>query len=250
MRLHSLFFLAAAGLIVGLQPTSAGAATRNPWTVNWSAPQAGPTGARDAVWQVSFLPGPPAAGSMAAALPAVDPPSADRADAQAGAPAPVAASVAAAEDSREQAPRARPRAFEYSHAYEVRRKIHVYASYATLPLFGAEIWLGEKLYSGKYDPYGGTRGAHGVVAGSLAALFGVNTITGVWNLKEGWKDPSHRKRRLVHGLLMLGSDAGFVATGLMAPGKYGGGNRVGHRSMVYVSVGAATVGYLMMLFAR
>ena len=138
MRLHSLFFLAAAGLIVGLQPTSAGAATRSPWTVNWSAPQAGPTGARDACRQVSFLSGAPAAGSMAAALPAVNPPSAGRADAQAAAPAPVAASVAAAEDPREQAPRARPRAFGYHHAYEVRRKIHVYASYATLPLFGAE----------------------------------------------------------------------------------------------------------------
>jgi len=140
---------------------------------------------------------------------------------------------------------------EYSHGYEVRRKIHVYASFATLPLFATEIYLGEKLYSGNYDPSGGTRGAHQFVASSIAVLFGVNTVTGLWNLKEGWKNPEHRSLRLAHGLLMLGADAGFVATGMLAPNKEGeGGNRSAHRAVAYTSMGVATVSYLMMLFGR
>jgi len=41
-------------------------------------------------------------------------------------------------------------------------------------------------------------------------------MTGVWNLGEAMKDPNHKTKRMAHGLMMLGADAGFVATGLMA----------------------------------
>src|SRR5262250_838694 len=53
-----------------------------------------------------------------------------------------------------QQPAAHPVATTYSDAYELRLKIHKYASYATLPLFATELALGESLYS---NPDGGAK---------------------------------------------------------------------------------------------
>jgi hypothetical protein len=152
-------------------------------------------------------------------------------------------------------PARRPVAFEYSEGYRTRLKIHKYASYATLPLFVAQFAVGQKLYNGNGSD--GTRTAHGILAGGTAVLFGVNTVTGVWNLSEGRKDPSHRTKRMVHGILMAVADAGFVVTGLTAPesehegGDFayqsGGNDRSTHRAVALTSMGIATVAYLMML---
>jgi hypothetical protein len=149
-------------------------------------------------------------------------------------------------------PTARPKAFEYSDGYRTRLKIHKYASYAMLPLFVAQYAVGQKLYNGTGSE--STRSAHGVLAASTAVLFGVNTVTGVWNLSEGRKDPSHRTKRMVHGVLMLVADAGFVATGMLAPdtehegGEGGGGSSAStHRTVAIASMGVATVAWLMML---
>jgi hypothetical protein len=178
------------------------------------------------------------------------------------APAPsLAASVAAAISESpatvdSQAPPARrPVAFEYSEGYQTRLKIHKYASYATLPLFVAQFAVGQKLYNGNGSD--GTRTAHGVLAGGTAVLFGVNTVTGVWNLSEGRKDPNHRTKRMIHGILMAVADAGFVVTGLTAPEseheggvfayESGGTSRSTHRTVALTSMGIATVAYLMML---
>ncbi len=150
----------------------------------------------------------------------------------------------------------RPKAFEYSDGYRTRLKIHKYASYTMLPLFVAQYAVGQKLYDGTGSDT--TRSVHGVLAASTAALFAVNTVTGVWNWSESRKDPNHRTKRTIHGVLMLVADAGFVATGLMAPdnehesdaGEFGGGNGTSassHRSVALASMGVATVAYLMML---
>lgn len=139
-------------------------------------------------------------------------------------------------------------AFEYSDSYAVRRKIHVYASLATLPLFATQVVLGQKLYDG--DASDSVRSAHSVVAAGVGVLFGVNTVTGVWNLWEARKDPNGRKRRLVHGLSMLGADIGFVATGMLAPEHDEEGNRSLHRNVALTSMGIATGSYLYMLFTR
>jgi hypothetical protein len=138
-----------------------------------------------------------------------------------------------------------PVAFEYSDAYRARAKVHKIASLATLPLFAAEGFLGQSLYD---DPSSGKKDAHLAVAVGIGALFAVNTVTGVWNLVEARKDPAHRGRRLVHGLLMLGSDAGFLATAALGPGDEGGGSRSAHRAMAFTSIGMASAGYLIMLF--
>jgi hypothetical protein len=142
-------------------------------------------------------------------------------------------------------------AFEYSGGYKARLRIHRDASYAMWPLFAAEAVVGEKLF--KNPNAQGLRTAHGWLNVGILGVFGVDTITGVWNLKEGWQDPHGRVRRLVHGLLMLTADVGFVATDRLAPSRraVAAGNTSGavtHRDVAVASISAATVGYLIMIF--
>ena len=143
-----------------------------------------------------------------------------------------------------------PKAFEYSDAYHTRAKIHKYASFATLPLFVTEGFLGQSLYN---DPTSGKKTAHLAVATGIGTLFGINTVTGVWNLVEARQDPNHAGRRWVHGLLMLGADAGFLATAATGPGgehrfEVDDGSRSTHRALAFTSISMATAGYLVMLF--
>jgi hypothetical protein len=211
---------------------------RDPWAVDWKAASVGSdTAAAPPAWNVRFatdLPaGAPEAGSLLASTRMFDASALEAAGAQAA----------------EQA--ARPRAVEYSQAYETRRKIHLYASFATLPLFAAQFIVGQKLYNDV--PTDRLRSAHGALATSVAGLFAVNTVTGAWNLWEGRHDTNRRTLRFVHGLLMIGADAGFVATGLMAPENEHGrfsGNSSTHRTVALTSMGVATASYLLMLLAR
>jgi hypothetical protein len=156
----------------------------------------------------------------------------------------VAAADAARADTQTSPP---PRAFEYSDAYRLRAKIHRISSFATLPLFGTEAILGQSLYS---DPSSSKKTAHLAVAGGIGALFAVNTVTGVWNLVEARNDPNKRGRRLLHGIMMLGADAGFLATAALGPESEHGeieGSRSTHRAVAFTSIGLASAGYLVML---
>lgn len=142
----------------------------------------------------------------------------------------------------------RPRAIEYSDLYYTRLKIHQIASYTTLPLFVAEAIVGEKLYGQGSNPSESLRGVHGALAGAVAGLFAVNTVTGVWNLWDSRKDPHGRTRRWIHSLGMIAADAGFVATGASAPDDEGGDSgRSTHRTLAYASMGVALASYAMML---
>lgn len=143
-----------------------------------------------------------------------------------------------------------PVAFEYSDGYKTRAKIHKIASFATLPLFVTEGFLGQSLYS---DPSSNKKDAHLAVAAGIGALFAVNTVTGVWNLVEARKDPSHRGLRWAHGLLMLAADGGFLATAALGPDSENGGDSSGrstHRAVAFTSIGLASAGYLVMLFGN
>jgi hypothetical protein len=148
----------------------------------------------------------------------------------------------------------RPKAVEYSDAYLTRAKIHKYASFATLPLLATEFWLGQSLYNDPQSLTSGKRTAHAVVGTSLIGLFGVNSVTGVWNLVESSQAPGHT-RRLVHGVLMLVAEGGFVAAAATAPGHSRNSlinfdaNAATHRNIAYFSIGTATAGYLIMLFS-
>lgn len=144
-------------------------------------------------------------------------------------------------------------AIEHSDAYLKRAKIHRFASYATLPLFAAELALGASIYNG-VEHGDWRKGAHGVVASAIVGLFGVNTVTGAWNLfGESWNDQG-RGLRLLHGLLMMAADAGFVATAMSTPSERRGftfqTDRATHRNLAIASVGLGTTGYLVMLFGN
>lgn len=142
----------------------------------------------------------------------------------------------------------RPQAFEYSDVYNLRRKIHMVASYATIPIFAGQYLAGEKLLD---DADNSTaKSAHGALTIGVAALFAVNTVTGVWNLWEARKDPNGRTRRLVHGLMMLAANAGFVATGAVAPDDDDSSGRSTHRALAIGSMGMATATYVYMLVTR
>ncbi|HKW47700.1 MAG TPA: hypothetical protein VJN70_09645 [Gemmatimonadaceae bacterium] len=149
----------------------------------------------------------------------------------------------------------RPLAIEYSDAYYTRLTIHRVGSYAMLPLFAAEYSLGQNLIQ-DVSPPTWMRPTHALVAGGIGVLFGVNTITGVWNLWDSRKDPEGRTRRIVHSALMLASDAGFAAAGATAPGHHHNyldystyQQRVNlHRGIALGSIAASTVGAVMMWF--
>jgi hypothetical protein len=158
------------------------------------------------------------------------------------------ASAALSDDPQSPAPR--PVAFEYSDGYKTRAKIHKYASFATLPLFATELALGQSIYN---NPSEGKKSAHIAVGTGIIGLFGVNAVTGVWNLVEARNDPHGHTRRLVHGILMLASNAGFVITPMVAPSHErfdrGGtsGSAATHRAVALTSIGIGTAGYLTML---
>ena len=142
-------------------------------------------------------------------------------------------------------------AVTHSDAYLMRAKIHRLASWATLPLFAGQLALGASIYNGDR---GWKKGAHGLVGAGIVGLFGLNTVTGVWNLfGESWND-SGRGMRLVHGLLMMAADAGFVATSISTPSEHRGftfiADRNTHRNLAYTSIGLGTAGYLIMLIGN
>jgi hypothetical protein len=159
------------------------------------------------------------------------------------------------------APAVHPGAITYSDGYLLRAKIHKYASFATLPLFATEVVLGQSLYN---DPTNAEskKGAHIAVGTGIIGLFGVNAVTGVWNMVEDRHNPQGRKLRLVHGILMLTANAGFFATA--ATGPHGHGKEHGfatpippsesdkalHRNLAFGSIAVGTVGYTIMLFGH
>ncbi len=137
--------------------------------------------------------------------------------------------------------RRRPRAIEYGDWYARRLTVHRIGSYAMLPLFGTQYYLGQKLINGEAS--GSERSLHVGVATAIGGLFAVNTITGVWNLWDSRKDPTNRTRRLIHAGLMLGADAGFTFAAAAA-----GDDDSRHKTIALSSIGISTVGAAMMWF--
>jgi hypothetical protein len=128
--------------------------------------------------------------------------------------------------------------------------MHRIASYAELPLFAGEYFLGDQLLHDQ--KHGGRRPsglvtAHVLVATGLGGLFAFNTVTGGWNLWESRKDPAGRTRRMLHTALMLLADGGFFATALAGgQAKQSISNAELHRNLAVASMGIGTVGTVMM----
>lgn len=136
--------------------------------------------------------------------------------------------------------------FEYSSAYYTRLTIHRYGSYAMLPLFVAQYYVGSKLYDGSGGDW--AEDVHPMLALGVGALFTSNTITGAWNLWEGRKDPKDRKRKVAHALLMMAADAGFLTTAILGDEvEDTGSGRATHRAVAISSMAVATTGWVLML---
>lgn len=156
-----------------------------------------------------------------------------------------------AQDPAQQAPQTHPAATTYSNGYEVRLKIHKYASWATIPLFATELALGQSLYNNPET--GAKKTAHGLVGTGIVGVFGLNTFTGVWNLWEGRHDTDGRKTKIIHSILMLAADGGFLATTATGPHVRNGvitnpSDKSLHRDIAIGSISVGTVGYVLMLF--
>jgi hypothetical protein len=143
----------------------------------------------------------------------------------------------------------RPRAIEYSDSYYTRLTVHRIASYAELPLFGAEYVLGERLLRDERTgfPPSSLKAAHAGVAGALGILFAVNTVTGAWNFWDSRKDPSNRTLRIIHSVAMLGADAGFAWAGAIGGSSRNSTQAARHHRTVSVgSMALATAGTAIM----
>src|SRR5215213_6170740 len=111
-------------------------------------------------------------------------------------------------------PRRRRKSIEVSEWYERRLRIHRYGAYTMIPLFTFQAIAGNQLYNKSSGAPGWAKTGHRVGATGLATVFGVNTVTGLWNLWDSRSVPQGRKRRTLHTLLMLASDAGFTYAGV------------------------------------
>jgi hypothetical protein len=152
--------------------------------------------------------------------------------------------------------RRRRRAVEVSDAYGERLVVHRILSYAMLPVFTAQYVAGTKLYDAEKNNTrapGWAKPVHGAGAAAIAGIFGLNTVTGVWNLWDSRHTPEHRWLRLSHAAVMLGADAAFAYTGikLASEAENSQVKRDEHRRVALYAIGASTVsGIVMKVFNR
>jgi hypothetical protein len=145
----------------------------------------------------------------------------------------------------------RRRAVSLSDAYYTRLTVHRYLSYAELPVFAAEWVVGDKLMARGTPVADWVKPTHVGIATVLGGLFAANTVTGVWNLAEGWSQFGDRKPLVVtHSVLMLGADAGFFVAPLLVHGRNNIDGQKRHRAVAVASMSAATLSTVMMWIAK
>jgi hypothetical protein len=149
-------------------------------------------------------------------------------------------------------PRRRRKSIEVSEWYDRRLRIHRYGAYAMIPLFAVQAAAGNELYHKGSGADAWARNGHRAGATALAAVFGVNTVTGLWNLWDSRAAEQGRTRRTIHTLLMLASDAGFAYAGikLSEDAEQSADARRKHRNLAYTSMGVAITGAGMMVLWR
>jgi hypothetical protein len=149
--------------------------------------------------------------------------------------------------------RPRPRAVEVSEWYGRRLTIHRTLSYATLPVFAAQWVAGERLFKYGSAAPEWAKTTHRVGATTLAGIFTVNTVTGLWNLWDSRSTPDHRALRTTHALLMLAADGAFTYTGLKLSqdAERSADKRSLHRTVALSAMGVTVAsGIMMKLFNK
>jgi hypothetical protein len=146
--------------------------------------------------------------------------------------------------------RPRPVAIEYDDDYYTRLTIHRYMSYATYPLFVAQYIAGEELWKKSRDAPTWAKTGHRVFATALVGTFGVNTVTGLWNLWDSRDDPDHRVMRYTHAITMLLADGAFSYAGstLATQAQNSLAKRQLHKTITLSAMGVTALSSLIMTF--
>lgn len=146
----------------------------------------------------------------------------------------------------------RRKAVTYSDWYYRRLTWHKRLSWAMLPLFAASYVSGNEMLSKGGDAPEWARTIHGPAATGSAALFGINTVTGTWNLWEGRHESEGRARRITHALLFTAASGGFVYAGtkLADDAQESQSKRRQHRNVALGSMGVSTASWLLMLIGN
>jgi hypothetical protein len=150
-------------------------------------------------------------------------------------------------------PRARPRVIEVSDWYARRLTIHRYTAYGTIPVFAAQWVAGKKLYDESRAAPTWAKTVHRVGATTLAGMFTVNTVTGLWNWWDSRMLAQGRVLRTVHMLSMLTADAAFTYAGakLSNEAETDASKRRLHRTVALSAMGLTVVsGTAMKLWNR
>lgn len=144
--------------------------------------------------------------------------------------------------------RARPKAVEVSDWYNRRLTVHRALSYATVPLFAFQYAAGRRIWSQGAGAPDWARTGHRIGAATLAGVFTVNTVTGLWNLWDSRSVEQGRALRYIHALSMLTADAGFTWAGarLSEQAETSFDKRKLHRTVALSSIGITLVSGVMM----
>lgn len=143
----------------------------------------------------------------------------------------------------------RPALVEYSDWYGRRLALHRALTWTMIPLFAVSYYTGERLArDGRVNSPYAVRALHPYAATGAAAVFGVNTVTGIWNLWAGRHDTEGRKRRFAHSILFMIADGGFAYAGSIGNKSRDDSNlRSTHRTVALSSMGVSYVGMMLML---
>lgn len=144
----------------------------------------------------------------------------------------------------------RPRATEVSDWYSRRLTVHRYVAYATIPVFAVQWAAGDRLYKHGSSAPVWAKTMHRVGATSLAGMFTVNTVTGVWNWWDSRTQSNGRVLRTMHALTMLAADGAFTYAGakLSNEAETSSDKRRLHRTIALSAMGVTVASGLVMKF--
>lgn len=147
-------------------------------------------------------------------------------------------------------PPPRARAIEVSDWYNRRLTMHRWLSYSIIPMFAFQYAAGSQIWEKGSGAPEWARTGHRVGAATIAGVFTVNTVTGVWNLVESRHVEEGRALRYLHAASMLVADAGFTYAGAVVSeqAERSFAKRRLHRTVALSSMGITVTSGLLMWF--
>jgi hypothetical protein len=149
--------------------------------------------------------------------------------------------------------RPRPKVVQLGDWYYRRLLVHRVVAYATIPVFAMQWAAGDQLYRKGSDAPTWAKSLHRAGATTLAGMFTVNTITGLWNLWDSRSVPQNRALRTVHALTMLAADGAFTYAGakLSEEAETSTSKRQLHRTIALSAMGVTVLsGVAMKIWNR